>query len=228
MIFYMPTKSADDWKYGLAEPEKQWKPGYSAYALAHSWESSQGFPAEVQGAFAGTIFENCNLLLGLPEHKVPMPASKKGDSQNDIFVLAKTADAELVSMMIEGKVSESFNERLSSWNDGSVVKQARLQGILDIIGLPHDIPDTTRYQLLHRMASAVLEAQRFNAKYALMLVHSFSQSDAHYDDYVAFLGLYGIQRHAFRTLWKLTSVHNIDLYTAWVRGDARYLQAQEI
>ena len=175
MVFYMPTKGADDWKLGLAEPEKQWRAGYSAYALAHAWEDAQGFPPEVEAVFAGSIFQDSEFLLALPEHKVPMPA-KGADSQNDLFVLAKTTSGDLASIAVEGKVSETFGTTLAGWNTGSANKLERLQSILDIIGLPYDIPDTTRYQLLHRTASAMVEAQRFNAKHALMLVHSFSQS----------------------------------------------------
>ena len=227
MTFYMPTNEPEDWKKGTAGQDNHWKVGYSTYALAHSWEDAKGFPAEVQAAFTGTIFDGCEFLLGLPEHKVPMPASSRGDSQNDIFVLAKTVSGEIVSMTVEGKVAESFNERLSTWNSGSAVKTERLHGILDIIGLPYDIPDTIRYQLLHRTASAVLEVQRFNAQYALMLVHSFSQTDEHFADYEAFVTLYGTQNIEVGQMVKLTTVHDIDLYTAWVRGDERYLQASE-
>jgi hypothetical protein len=34
----VPTQSAQDWKRLLAEPEKHWKPGYSAILMAQSWE----------------------------------------------------------------------------------------------------------------------------------------------------------------------------------------------
>jgi hypothetical protein len=43
-----------------------------------------------------------------------------------------------------------------------------------------------RYQLLHRTATAILEAQRFAAHHSLMLVHSFSAKDAWLNDYQAF------------------------------------------
>jgi hypothetical protein len=36
------------------------------------------------------------------------------------------------------------------------------------------VPDAIRYQLLHRAASVVIEAERFNASYAVLPVHSFS------------------------------------------------------
>ena len=52
-IFYMPTKEPESWKAGLADLVKHWKPGYSAYALAHAWEDSKGFPSPQRPAQTG-------------------------------------------------------------------------------------------------------------------------------------------------------------------------------
>jgi len=46
-----------------------------------------------------------------------------------------------------------------------------------------------RYQLLHRTASAIYEAQRYRTGRALMLVHSFSLTDASFPDFQAFAEL---------------------------------------
>ena len=45
--FFIPAKSPIDWKQLLAEPEKHWKTGYSAKALAYCWQEAQGFPESV-------------------------------------------------------------------------------------------------------------------------------------------------------------------------------------
>jgi hypothetical protein len=70
-----------------------------------------------------------------------MPAAvalpgKGYDSQNDLFVLAKSG-GELVSIAVEGKVSEPFsNETVDEWlKNGSDNKLARIQGLADILGL---------------------------------------------------------------------------------------------
>ena len=47
-MILVPTTSLDDWKRLLANRETQWKPGYSAHALADRWQNAQVFPAEVQ------------------------------------------------------------------------------------------------------------------------------------------------------------------------------------
>ena len=48
-----------------------------------------------------------------------------------------------------------------------------------------------RYQLLHRTASAVIAAQQFGARLAVMVVHSFSPSHQWHDDYQAFAREFG-------------------------------------
>jgi len=48
----MPTKSMTDWQSLLAEPEKQWRAGYSAMLTAQSWENAVGLPPEITSAFA--------------------------------------------------------------------------------------------------------------------------------------------------------------------------------
>jgi uncharacterized protein DUF6946 len=44
---YIPAQSAEDWRKLLADPEKQWKRGYSAMASALSWEAAVGLPEEI-------------------------------------------------------------------------------------------------------------------------------------------------------------------------------------
>jgi hypothetical protein len=59
-----------------------------------------------------------------------------------------------------------------------------------------DLPDDERigpirYQLLHRTASAVIEARRFGARHAVMMVHSFPAGKDWFGDFAAFAALYG-------------------------------------
>ncbi len=52
-----------------------------------------------------------------------------------------------------------------------------------------DLPGEVRYQLLHRTAAAVIEAERFKTDAAAMIVHSFSATGAGFDDYDRFVEL---------------------------------------
>ncbi len=170
---YIPTSSAEQWAEFLAEPVKHWRQGYSARTLAYSWQEASGFPAEV-GSVLASAFPSAELLLALPEHKVSLPGGSRS-SQNDIWVLARSEN-QLISIAVEGKVSEPFGPTVEQWlTESSPGKVKRLAYLLSLLGLC-SVSDTTRYQLLHRTASAIIEAQRFNAAHAVMLVHSFSQS----------------------------------------------------
>jgi hypothetical protein len=93
--------------------------------------------------------------------------------------------------------------------------------LLNMLGLS-SVPGTIRYQLLHRTVSAIIEAQRFNAAHALMLVHSFSQSNEWFEDYAAFVSLMG--GSALENDMILIGPRNgISISLAWVRGNSSYL-----
>lgn len=216
-----PTSKAEDWKWSLQEPEKQWKPGYSAWALAHSWEEAQGFPTEIDDLLR-PHFTNATLTKGWVEYQVRMPGSGKA-SHNDLFVQAKSREGALC-VAVEGKVSETLGPTIARWHTGSVNRERRLSTILEHIGLPRAIPDTIRYQLLHRLASPAIAArQTFNAQHALMIIHSFSELDESFADFAALLGLYGLDDVQAGTLYYLKTVGDLKLYAGWARGEKRFL-----
>jgi hypothetical protein len=224
---YIPTSGVEDWHRLLADPEKHWRTGFSARSMAYAWESAKGFPPEIQDLFTLSEhpFHNVELLLAIPEHKVLMPPYSGHPSQNDLFVLAKDSTGNLIALTIEGKVSESFGKILSEWNaEGSPGKYKRLVFIKETLGFTGEIPETIRYQLLHRTASAVLEAKRFTAKRAVMVVHSFNQNDLWFDDYRAFLSIFGATDASPGMLQFLTEVHGIKVYSGWARGEEKFLQ----
>ncbi len=220
---YIPTSSADDWRKFLAEPDKQWRSGYSAKELAECWERANGFPAELQSIFSKSgnqIFSELELLLAIPEYKADLPDGKR-PSQNDLFVLARTKDGHLASIMIEGKVSEPFGETLEVWlKDSSEGKKNRLKMLCEILGLQNPPPMNIRYQLFHRTASAILAARQFNAKYALMIVHSFSPEHKWFSDYQDFLELFGVASK-INELVELPEVEGKQFFTGWVVGQQR-------
>lgn len=156
------------------------------------------------------------------EHKVPLPGGKT-ESQNDIYVLAKSND-ELISIAVEGKVSEPFGQLVSDWiEESSPGKLERLTFLIGYLEINNKDLSGIRYQLLHRTASALIEAERFCAPHALMLVHSFSQSHEWFDDYADFVGLFGEETET-NSLVYVGERNNVDLYLGWVIGEAEYLE----
>lgn len=220
----VPADSPDDWQRFLAEPEKQWKTGFSARSMAYCWQEAGGIPTDVVNVLEqAPAFSGIETLFVIPEHKVPLPGGSRS-SQNDAWVLAR-ANGELVSIAVEGKVSEPFGPSLKEWDSNSSAgKKKRFQYLCSILEFGMNLGDKIRYQLLHRTASAIIEAQRFNATSAVMLVHSFSQTEEWFSDYEDFLSLFGAEAKA-NSIVSVGARSGVSLYFAWVRGDKKYLGA---
>jgi hypothetical protein len=200
---YVPSSGPDDWQQFLAEPEKQWRRGFSARTVAHSWESANGLPPEVEALFVNSGvdgFQEVELLIAIPEHKVPLPPIRGHPSQNDVFALAKGAHGQLIALT------------------------EREEFLRAKLGLKDRAIGSIRYQLMHRLASALLEAERFNAGHAALIVHSFSQQDEWFDDFSSFLALYGAKGH-IGELVTLGVLGQVPAYAGWARGEKRFLDA---
>lgn len=221
---FIPANKPEDWKVFLADP-KHWKTGYSAKSLAHCWQEANGFPKGVRRVFQESeidIFKNIELLLAFPEYKVPLVGGLRS-SQNDIFILAK-GGGELIAIAVEGKVAEDFGQTVAEWSlkkDEKTNKEQRLRFLLQELRL-ESIPENIRYQLIHRSASAIIEARRFNAKNALMLIHSFSQIYEHFDDYNQFLSLFKLRGEKDKLVGPV-NINGVNLFFSWIRGDKVYL-----
>jgi len=206
------------WRDRLVDPGKQWRNGYSAKSLYTAWHAANGFPADVARVLATEPrFATAQMLLGVPEHKVAMPG-RGAASQTDLWVLARATDS-LLSIAVEGKVNEDFGPTVRSWlTNASDGKLVRLEQLRTLLGLPTPVAGHLRYQLLHRAASAILEAQRFGAQSAMLMVHSFSAEDAHHDDYEAFAAALSAQGAGIGEVASGGSRGGVDVYLAWVNG----------
>ena len=219
---YIPSAGPDSLQQFLAKPEKQWKTGNSAKSVAYSWEEADGFPSEIERALAGVeVLSGMAPLLVIPEHKVPLPGGRK-ESQNDVFVLGSTSSG-LVSICVEGKFEESFDKLVSKWGpDSSSGKRERFDYLVDLLEMEGEDLSDIYYQLIHRTASPIIEAKRFHAGTAVMLVHSFSQEHMWFPEYCDFAGKLGVDA-------ELNKIHfcgsrsGVDLYIGWIVGNAEYL-----
>ncbi len=218
------ASSPEDWKGFLAEPEKHWKPGHSARALAYCWQEADGIPPEVLSVLSqASELEGLETIFAIPEYQVPLPGGSR-PSQNDVWVLGKTPQG-LVSIAVEGKVSESFGPTIAEWSqENSHGKEKRLKFLCAEIGLDYPPPSNVRYQLFHRTASAVIEAKKVNALNAVMVVHTFSPTNEWIADYQAFLRLFGLDGEVNKTVSKQLS-ENLMLHFAWVHGSKKYLES---
>ena len=214
----VPSAGADSWRQFLAQPELHWVTGYSARTMAHSWESSAGFPVEV-AAILTPILGQVELLLAIPEHKTPLPGGRR-ESQSDVFALGRHAGG-LIACTIEGKVEEPFGPTVAQqMANASRGKIERLSYLCDMLGIESCPPDV-HYQLLHRTASALIEAERFNATHAAMIVHSFSPERRWFEAYQQFCQVLGCQAE-IGVPAVLAAPSGKRLVLGWACGDQRF------
>lgn len=227
--FCIPSTGPDDWRHLLEKPNLHWKTGRSAKTLAYCWEESKDFPHSVQQVFRKSkfsIFQDIEILLAFPEYKVPLIGGTTA-STNDIFILAK-GNGQLISITVEGKVSEPFDKPVSEWKaDTGRGKLPRLHYLCKLLGLDETQVDHIYYQLIHRTASAIIEANKFKANNALMLVHSFGHGDkqkSNHTEYCRFLKLFGIGKADMDTIVRSKRrINGVSLYFGWVEGEDDYL-----
>jgi hypothetical protein len=220
----MSTKGPEDWQQLLARPEKHWRPGYSAWALAHCWEAAAGLPTEIERLFGSSDVADLHgvkPLIAIPEYAVDLPGGDQ-PSMNDVFVLGSTP-AGAVTIMIEGKVNESFGPVVKDWGrDSSPGKKERWSYLTGLLGVDANSCGELRYQLFHRTASALIEARRLKARDAVMIVHSFSAADAGSGDYKALAELFGVEAGIGEMVF-VREQDGIRLHIGWARGDSRFL-----
>lgn len=220
MRFLVPTDGPAGWQRLLADPELHWVTGRSARTMAHAWEDTNGWPEEIAAAL-GAVPELQNLtpVYGFPEFKVPLPGGSRS-SQTDLMVVA-TDGSHSATIAIEGKVNESFGPLVDDWLgfDPSSGKETRLEYLCGKLSIPRDIVGSLRYQLLHRTASAKIEAERNGSSIAAMLVHSWGAEDDGFADYQRFAETLGVEA-GVGTFSYSGPAH---VWLGWVRGDAKYL-----
>lgn len=205
---YTPSSGIDDWR--KLHPPRHWKKGYSAYEMAQSWErANPELPTEINALFGGSA----ELLVAIPEYKTPLPGGRTA-SQSDALAFIRV-NGKVCAAAVEGKADETFGPTVGDWLvNASPGKIERLKYITDKLGLPYPPAGDIRYQLLHRTASAVIEAERFNANCASMVVHSFAPNKENYDDYKTFLRSFGIHSVRTKNLYE-TNKASVPLSFGW-------------
>ena len=225
--FYSEIQSTEEWRKQLADPQKNWAEGKSAYELTYAWLSVNGaLPASVNKLLDSCeIFKNLTVEKAIVEKKVEIDTYGR-PSQTDLMLYGYNKNGKIV-IAVEGKESEPFDlpvsKLLKTMREGSN-KKPRLNKLRTTLGLDklgNDKLEKISYQLLNRTVSALLEAREYNAQYTMMLVHSFLDDDIkdHFEDYSYFLGLMGIENSSIRRNKIVGPVllNNINLYFGWLR-----------
>jgi hypothetical protein len=193
---YILSQGTCSWQMVLADPTLHWKRGASAMELAVSWElaakTDSGLPQPVANLLdQHPATAGAQLLFGVPEHRVALPGAGRA-SQTDFWAVLRVSDG-WVSLAVEGKAGEPFGPSIGEWlAEASSGKTTRLDALCRTLGLEARAIGELRYQLLHRSASAVLEASRIGARTAVVLVQNFRPYSTCWPDFEAFVKRFGV------------------------------------
>lgn len=213
--FSVPVRQPEDIIPRLAKGQKHWRRGYSAYELTLSWLGAAEFPQSVRDVLKTSAeYRDAAFVDAFFEREVEL-RTRGRPSQTDLMVIARTPSG-LAVMAVEGKVDETLGPLVRDWLD-SPGKEARLRSLCETLDLDEAMAGELRYQLLHRTASAIYEAQRYGSEMALMLVHSFSSRDAWFDDFAAFADSIGMPILAPGRITGSMRLEGVQLSLGWVK-----------
>ena len=218
---YIETRGIGSWRARLASPDHHWKRRFSAFETAVSWElaarSKSGIPDPIEKLFRASGYGEPVLILAAAEHKVPLPGGNAA-SQSDVWAVVNTSLG-MLSLTVEAKAKESFGDAiLHTWREGDG-SDASKRNRIDrwnylCLHLPKaDSFDQVRYQMLHRCASAVIEAKRLGFTHAAFVVQAFETPHESFQDYEVFCDALKIP--AARGTMALTTVDGIRLGIGW-------------
>jgi hypothetical protein len=174
----------------LGKGEAHWKEERSAYQAAYSWFIAKGLPPRIQDILKEEpAFDGAVLQKAVFEKKTKLDSYGR-ESQTDVLAYLKT-DKGIAVLCIEAKVDESFGPLVHEWNDYGPGKLRRLVGLLDLLEFKSKPIGTLRYQLFHRTAATLIEAQDAGAREAAMVIQSFDQKRTGFNDFIAFADAFG-------------------------------------
>ncbi len=129
-------------------------------------------------------------------------------------------DGGLGILAVEAKVDETFGPTVDEWlsdpKGDRQTRQTRLKRLCGLLDLNPGAVGSIRYQLIHRTASALIEARRYCARDAVMIVQSFCPKRSWFDDYRAFVEAMGLDQATDGSITAPKECDGIELRLAWV------------
>lgn len=193
-----------------------WKQGRSAKAVADSWFQANDLPPRVRAVLdQSPELKGAELIDAWLERCTDLGDRRGTATQTDLLAVLGVGD-ELAVMAVEAKVTESFGPLVSEWlGEGGEGKMDRLQRLCDLLGFERGEVGDLRYQLFHRTAAAILEARRYRAAKAVLLVHSFCENATGLSDFTSFFERMGVQGCGKDALGGPAPVGGISLWVGW-------------
>lgn len=205
----------------LGKQEKHWNKERSAYQTAHSWFLSNGLPQSIAAILkSDSAFSDASLQKAIFENKTSLDRYGR-ESQTDVLAILETRKGTAI-LGVEAKVDESFGPLVQEWNDHGTGKLRRLVGLLDRLQFKSTAIGSLRYQLFHRTAATLIEAEKIGAHDAALIVQSFDKGRAGFDDFAAFADAFGTPISSSGELSTPRQLNDVAIRLGWTENPMQY------
>ncbi len=193
-----------------------WKEGRSAKCLIDSWWKENDIPVSIRRMLDDVPeWRNAALVDAFAERCTSLDDGRPSHSQSDLLAIVGLT-AGIAVLSIEAKVDEGFDKTVGQWiGNGSEGKAIRLAKLAALLGIQAQGIEGLRYQLLHRTAAALLEANRYRTHQAAMIVQSWCPDRSSFGDYLAFCAALGILEPKANELTGPISLGGVQLRLGW-------------
>jgi hypothetical protein len=213
---HLPMRRPEDVIPHLGKGELHWREGYSAKAVCESWFNANDVPFSVRRVLENAEeYQGAQLIDAWLERCTYLPWGRGNPTQTDLLAVLGIGD-ELALLAIEAKVKESFGPYVKDWlAEGGDNRAERLHGLCDLLDLNTEAAFELRYQLLHRTAAAVLEAERYRARHAAMVVQSFRPDKTGLSDFQSFAEAMGYGQVDANSISSPKTLGSVGLRIGW-------------
>jgi hypothetical protein len=193
-----------------------WKEGRSAKSLVDQWWQANELPSTVSRLLdQAPEWRRAGLIDAFVERCTSLQDGRPSHSQSDLLAVVGVGDR-IGIVGIEAKMDEGFDRTVREWlGDGNAGKRTRLTKLCDLLMLDPGLVGHLRYQLFHRTASCILEAGRYRARQAAMIVQSWSAQSDGFEDFAAFVEALGLERPKMDVLTAAIMLADVDLRFGW-------------
>jgi hypothetical protein len=188
----------------------------SAAALMAKWRDADGFPAEVSRLMRShDTTASATMLLAIPEHRVRLAAGARA-AQTDLWVLAWTPRG-LLSIVVDAGRGDA--EDMAAGEGQTAASHARTTlALRSLLEIDRESDLAIGHRFFHRTACALLEARRFFATSAAVVVHSLGATRQTFLEFQAFVALMGGLLVRPGELAPVPPREGIALYFGWAEG----------
>ena len=193
-----------------------WKEGRSAKSLVDQGWAANDIPASLRALLnEAEEWSGAELIDAFVERCTDLTDGRTTHSQSDLLAIVGLRGG-LGVLGIEAKVDEGFDKTLDEWRRvESVGKGVRLDKLCRLLSLDPAKVGSLRYQLFHRTASAVIEAKRYRAHNAAMIVQSWSPAAHGFDDFARFCVSLGLTEPELNRLTPPIQIDGVSLRMGW-------------